>query len=368
MSVSIPAPVLRRTAGARARSAILWGLAFFLALQLGLAVAVERRFPELRDPEYGAKLTRLLARRSEEPGRPLLLALGSSRTSNGLSPLAAEGPSAAGGGSPLLFNFGLSSSGPVEELFTLRRLLAEGVRPDGVVIEVLPLLLGSPDRLKNQFRVDRLSWGDLALADDYAARPGRQRRWWAASRLVPWFSNRYAVMSRFAHGWLPMTRRQDFYWAGMDGRGWQALAELPTTGPEYRRRLERVRNEYGPCLDSFRAHDEPDRALRQLLELCRRERIAAVLVLMPESDVFRGWCSPAARVALADYLAGVSRAFDVPVLDAREWVADEGAFLDSHHLLPRGARTFSERFGREVLPLLRDRAALPPCGPAPQSR
>jgi hypothetical protein len=40
------------------------------------------------------------------------------------------------------------------------------------------------------------------------------------------------------------------------------------------------------------------------------------------------------------------------VINGREWVADDD-FSDSHHLLPHGAKVFTERLGREVLALVR---------------
>ena len=40
----------------------------------------------------------------------------------------------------MLFNFGMVGAGPLVELVVLRRLLAEGVRPDLLLVEVLPPL------------------------------------------------------------------------------------------------------------------------------------------------------------------------------------------------------------------------------------
>jgi hypothetical protein len=38
----------------------------------------------------------------------------------------------------------------------------------------------------------------------------------------------------------------------------------------------------------------------------------------------------------------------VPLIDARDWVDDDG-FWDGHHMLPAGAAQFTHRFEREAL-------------------
>ena len=72
--------------------------------------------------------------------------------------------------------------------------------------------------------------------------------------------------------------------------------------------------------------------------------------------MFRSWYPPAVRSEIDAYLAGLSREYAVPVIDAHAWVGD-GVFADGHHLLPAGADAFTERFGRDALqPLLEGRA------------
>src|ERR1700751_5186252 len=69
----------------RARSALLWGLLFFVCFQVALTVIIERFRPMWRDPEYGYRVKRLRQRVAAEPEKPLLLVLGSSRVGNGLA-------------------------------------------------------------------------------------------------------------------------------------------------------------------------------------------------------------------------------------------------------------------------------------------
>src|SRR5207248_1044291 len=124
----------RRTFARRSALTFVWAVAAFAAGQLVLGLAVERWLPQARDPDYAAKVERLRARRAEAPDRPLVLVLGSSRVQLGLR----GGPVYADGRTALVFNFGLSGAGPYLEALCLRRLFAEGVRPDLLVLEVLP--------------------------------------------------------------------------------------------------------------------------------------------------------------------------------------------------------------------------------------
>src|SRR5438445_472512 len=74
----------------RSRGSLLWGLAAFVLSQLALALAIEFRLPELRDPEYGLRIHLLRPRYQAGPGsdrgreRPFtIIMLGSSRATFG---------------------------------------------------------------------------------------------------------------------------------------------------------------------------------------------------------------------------------------------------------------------------------------------
>jgi hypothetical protein len=120
--------------GRAARRALLWALASFVLAQVPLVLALFTSW-QFRDPEYGLRLMALRARLAErEPGRPLVLFLGSSRTGVNVKPrLFATNDRA--GTRPVVYNFGLCNAGPVQELLGLRRLLAEGIRPDVPLID-----------------------------------------------------------------------------------------------------------------------------------------------------------------------------------------------------------------------------------------
>jgi hypothetical protein len=138
----------------------------------------------------------------------------------------------------------------------------------------------------------------------------------------------------------------------MDSWGWVPVMPTHLVVPAEMRHLGigSARRQYAADLQAFRVGAKAARALGDLLNLCRREKIRAALVLMPEGPAFRSWYSPSAEAQLQGLLAAVRQAYPVGLFDARDWIPEEG-FLDSHHLLPDGATRFSTRFAGEVLAL-----------------
>jgi hypothetical protein len=337
-------------------AAVAWGLLFFVCLQLALAIPMEHWRPDLRDLEYGHKRSRLRARLAEQPGRPLLVVLGSSRANHGfrpdaLPPLPAYHPPRGGdAGAPVVFNAALMGSGPILELLCLHRLLADGIRPDWVLLECWPPFLYQDGERAEIYKVPvaRLGWSDLRVLAPYYPDPRGLYEDWCLARVTPWSSSRFTLLTQFARDGLPREGRRDDQWVFLDGCGW--LPYRHATAPaDVQARLPRVHDLFRPALEHCRVSEASDRALRQTIALCRREGIGVGLLYMPESPLFRSWYAPAARAEADAYLHRFSRACRVPLLDARDWRPDE-EFADGIHLVPRGADAFTEQCGREVLP------------------
>jgi hypothetical protein len=330
---------------------LAWGLALFLAAQLALNLYLDFRRPERRDLVYGLKLKLLRRQVETNPGRPLVLALGGSRVEWGLRPDAL--PPLPGGPEPVVFNFGVGGAGPFAELLYLRRLLDAGVRPDGVLLEVAPPLLTVNCAGPEWLPVHRLAWSDLPLAARY--RPDRRALLleWGWARLAPCHSYRFALLNALAPRWVPVDRRLNVQDAldTMDDCGWGGRAYTAVTAEERERNLEKARREYQDRLAHFAFEPAADRALREALTLCRERKVPAALFLMPEGSTFAAFYRPGARAAIDAYVAGLCRDFAVPLVDARDWLADD-QFWDNHHLLAGGAAAFTRRFGPAALPLV----------------
>ncbi len=339
----------RRQISRSAAQSLLWSLGLFGAIQLALSVGMDTVHPEWRDPEFGTKWASLQSICAENPTRPQVLILGSSRALLGVHPEILAGGKMARGQGPLVFNFAMTGSGPVQELLCLRRLLARGVRPRCVFVEVLPPLLDMASITgQTQFvEAYRLSWPDLSLLRRYCNRPTDLYRRWLETRLTPCFSHRFCLLSRYAPMWLALDPRYSG-WSGGSRFGWLPYGHRSVPPEQSRQAVARAHDEYYACLQQFQIDRRPDAALRELIGLCQARHIAVALFLMPEGSEFRSWYPPTARALLASYLGGISRDQGIPVVDMRTWMPDSD-FVDAHHLLPDAADAFTLRFEREVL-------------------
>jgi hypothetical protein len=346
------------------RAAVVWGLASFATLQLGLAVALEGPLLRLRDPGYGFKVARLRDRLAAHPeggtGRRtrLVVMLGSSHVADGLrGQLIEEELTRALGAAVIVFNLGNPADGPLTALLNLERLLEAGIRPDLLLVEFLPAylcehatnhLLESPSH--------RIGWRDRAILqrEGFPVERLARARW--SYWLVPWASHQQEMLSVVWPGLLPEYLRVDQARA-CDESGWVAPWYQPTE--VNRARATRLALENYAYLKHFHLGNPFCPLYRATLARCRQERVPAALVLMPESSAFRALYAPDAWSQLDALLAELGREFGVPVIRARDWVGDEG-FYDGHHLLPEGAAVFTRRLSRDTIAPLLAQSTSPP--------
>jgi hypothetical protein len=354
-----PAVPRRRSARRSAKVAVLSGVGCFLLAHLGLNVALDTTRPEYRDPEYGHRRKELgrILRYEERYGgrRPVVVALGSSRTEMALGPQhlgLGDGPS-----DPLVYNFGLAGCGPIGEVLTLRRLLDTGVKPDAVLVEVLPpVLAGDGPAEAVVVPASKLGVRDLGRLARYSDDPAALRNGMLAARVNPWYGYRLTLISHWGlASWLPWQHRQDFLWTQLKPNGWMPYFHQQLS-PEKRAEGQRqAKADYQAYFAAFRIAPRADKAFRDLLDICRGHGIRVAFLLPPESPTFRSWYPPGAIDTARAYVGGLSRESGGPVFDARDWYDDETLFADGHHLLGHAAVAFSRRLGKECLgPWLRD--------------
>lgn len=330
-------------------------------LNVLLAVALDHGPPHLRDPEYGHRLTALRQRTAEHPHRPLTVVLGSSRTAQGIRPDVYEQIAAAN--SPLLYNLSQSGGGPVLQLLTLRRLLADGVTPAAALVEFWPPFLRGDLVFREQTRIDpkRLRTVDEPTVREFFDDPDAV---WAARHgdsVVPLLAHRRTILTRLCPDLIPQAERTDTVWREVDGWGWWP-GRVSATPEQIAGGWHTVETFYGTLFATYRIDPTHDRAFRTLLAECRDRSIPVTLVRMPESPRFAALHTPTSVRMADDYLAGVVTQFGVPVIDGRTW-ADDDHLPDGFHLTRVGAEAFTRRFAR-VMP----RATTNSTSPAPVSR
>lgn len=338
------------------RADVLWSLALFAASQLALAVAIETRLPGLRDPRYACRARQLVGRTSHE-ARPLtIVMLGSSHVQDGFNASELEIRLSRQFARPLvLYNFGIPAAGPVANLLHFERLMAAGVKPDLLIVEVaVPMLLGGGGDVSQEagyFTADRLWKGEIDLMARYGLPGEKMRRDWWQGWFVPCHAHRAAIASRLLPDMLPSWSRLDGDHQ-VDASGWRLRNAQPLTADDQSRAIEQAWKDFGARLQTFQVCPAACRAQRDLLMRCHQEQIATALIWMPEGKLFQSWYPRTTEKQIRGHLAALAEEFDVPLIDARDWVPDDG-FVDGHHLRYVGAVRFTERLGNEVLtPLL----------------
>lgn len=342
----------------RGAAAVAVGAAVFLAIQAVLSGASAVTY-YVNDPVYADKERRLRRlERAAPPGATRVMLLGTSRTGFAYAAGRTQRAAEDAGIPAVAFNFGIPGAGPVANRLSLSRLIADGHKPDLLILEVLPPLLADLPGGPLEARIitgDTLSRDEIAAADHYGMPTERLRKQWRRAALAPAFVHRFKLLSRIFPSAVPWQLRYD-WGRTQDPNGWNP-SELEEVDAEQRARgVESTAREYrdvvrhelpaGPAVD----------ALRDTLVLCREQGITVALVIMPESTSFGALYPPGAEEKVQRFLRGLTAEFGCTLTDARRWLPDD-AFLDGHHSLRAGAATFTDRFTTEtILPLLRRHA------------
>jgi len=312
---------------------------------VALAAAINGWLPEVRDPIYGLKLRQLRQLAAQTPHDRLILMLGSSRTVHGFDAGSFASVLAGEDERPLVYNFGIPGGGPLTELVSLRRLLAAGIRPDAVLIELMPVLFVDEAMVTEavHYTAGRLSHDELALVARFIGSPAdRQlRQDWLANWYAPAYVHRLPI-KRYLFPHLVPREGHEHLFAPYDARGGVIIADAFRTPQTFEHALDIAKRSYHARLNDFHPGELARSALDELLLLCRQQQIAATLVIMPEGETFRSWYGQSAWPKVDDFVSELARRHDVRVIDAHEWCDDSG-FLDSHHLLCNGAQRFTGR-------------------------
>jgi hypothetical protein len=347
-----PAASTRRAAVRQsARRALVAGLAVFVLIQAVSAVLIEVRFPILRAPRLTSRVQRFLTEANAAPSPGTVVFLGSSRVQYGLRVSTLCEQLRSSDSRPVVaFNWGVGGGGPFTSLLQWRRLRAAGGRPDLVVVEALPTLLGDLDSLpeadESRLPTSELTRDEIALLHRYAPARAHLQRDNLLLRAVPLYGHRHALVSQVGRRLLPMPQ-----WRLTDA-GQDNEEDVPPQ--KYASALALAHREYFDRLQRFQPGGPALAALRELLDDLRTARVPMAVLVMPEGPVFRSWYPPGAWPTVAGWLGGLCREYGAAFINARDWFDSEVPFFDSHHLTIAGSRLFSAQLAREeIAPRLR---------------
>lgn len=351
------------TSANKGKRIVLWTLACFAVSQLILSAYLEYRRLELRDPLYGLRLRSLRQRLSESPNAPLFLFMGSSRVKYSVRPTDLRIHTSENRPQPIVYNFGLNGMGTIRELMYCRRLLADGIQPHWMLIEVWPPLWAETGFFRESRLVqgeDDLHWRDLPLLCRYFRRDTEVLRQALRRNCLPISDYRTHLLGAALQSLLPraqfedLTRRvNDCLPPDLDG--WFPLPWETKTLEAKRRALLDGEEKLKPLVQPVRIDPRSDTALREVLAECRQRGIKVALILMPEPSGTRDWYTPQSRAVLRDYLTRLHHDHAVEIIDTRAWVADDD-FSDTCHMSQKGVPSFCGRLGCEVVqPLIDDK-------------
>ncbi len=359
---------LKTAVDRRARAAVVWGLLFFVALQVGF-YPVSDFLPQLADGEYGHKLVHLRAQLAAKPkDQPCVVMFGSSLTGWGLDPAAMTSLKPGSPGGPVVFNFGINSAGSVVHLMCLRRLLADGIRPDLVLLETEPRFLirhYNTVASEHYLQTPRIQFQDIPVINRYDDKAHDLRLEWRKLLWLPWYFHRLDLQNSFLAEWVPRQQRTDV-WRFTDRYGWEGkLADVSPHKPLTHEQIVGAGQYHLHEIDVMPTYEPAYRALCEMVQTCRARHVPVLFVRMPDNSSMRQ-PPPALNERIEGFYAALRRDTGVGFIDARAWVDDSG-FIDGTHLLPEGAAVFSERLGREYLePILYRRPAVDMEGPSPR--
>ena len=196
----------------RQRAAVLWGLAAFVFLQIGFGAALETGVVEIRDNTTYSYRAANLRNRLEAAAEPpfTVVMFGSSRVMNAYKADEFEAPLRERTSREVVaYNFGIPSAGHIYAYFSLRKLLAEGVRPDVVLFEVtLPFLAGQASTELDWFAGNELRTREFEVDQRYGLKEEQVAHHSWETWLAPWYTHRFFVLNTIEPRLLPTRLRK----------------------------------------------------------------------------------------------------------------------------------------------------------------
>ncbi len=354
---------LKKRNGYRRLAWMITGISLIHAL---VFLTVEFIRPDWNHVDYALRLQRLRKLIAENPGKPIGIALGNSRTSMGLDSSTLSRLSNTN-----LFSMAFPGSGPVQNIVYLKRIFADGIRPDYVMIEIHPCIFFNPisetQHIIETSNRANLCWDNIGIRDLEVLNRYPDLD---ASITRDWLLNRTEIMRTHRDDWLILANskwsfidlRSRYNRFGFDDHGWLPLPFPPSSVTKEIKEtvIQEAKDGYYSTLQKGEIGTRSVKAFEELIDLLEQSQIPCVLYTMPEGTIFHSWYSTKFESQFQDWLRSIQERHSVSLIDTRSWLSED-SFFDSHHLMPEGATQFAKRFGLEVLiPFLENHRLLIP--------
>jgi hypothetical protein len=342
-----PFKLLTQSRGRRAFRALAAGLVFYVIASFILARLIDGPLACVRDPEYAVRRDRLLAMQAKHPGKPIVLAIGSSRMVEGFRPSVLHDSETQH--DVVYLNGGLVGSGSMLELLSYRRLKRDGLKPSQVLIEYWPPLLRG-DNHAEYGRIDlpRLSPADWPMVRDYFPDPTSVARYMAEGQVLPLWRYRRGFQILIDRHSVVDARTHNRYATGMDEFGWWPGVRDLDADIERSKHPNIEHSAFHPYLDGYSIGDPADRALRDLIAECQADNVGVTLVYLPENQAFRTLYSSESESIWKNHVKKLIADTGVSLIMARAWDF-EHELPDGVHLTQGGASRFTRRLADEWL-------------------
>ncbi len=334
-----------------ARASLFFGVIALIALTVGLTAILEDVRPELRDPEFGIRLQQLKEWQQKAPGRPLVLAIGSSRMQFGLSPAAmgfSDEPS-----EPLVYNLGYQGALPNMAALNLIRVLDAGIRPHCVLVEFVPrafvklgMMHGNTFTAYLRNWPNRFSLGDMRRMAELEESFGDDRTLamrWMLGYATPWSTQRLVLTSRLLPDWLPEVKMipVNVNAQPSDKYGFAPILTTTVTDEKRLSNIDAARNGFGRLAEELRNLGQiPSLSpmIGVLVRRCHAEGILVAFVWIPESAALQEGF-PQFQAIGEIYAANLIRDYGAALFPPPHLAEED--FMDGFHLLPSSAQRYS---------------------------
>jgi len=332
----------------RGRRALCWGLAIFFAVQLGVGVALDFLWPNVRF----ATLTHILTALRRWDHTPDVICLGSSRIGTTFRPqvIQAKLREMTADGQVTTFNAAVDSADLTTAEFVLARLLEDGARPKVIILEVSPEGLSARNRWLSRGIERHWTWKDVATKFGEVWRRGGYHEL-IRTRIIPVFAFRDSLCRTIFGPLAPAAQSGESEPGDQTppntGYAWEQWMAARSADPT-RESIPQALRGFGRQLQNYRVGGGPARALEGIVRRCREHDISVVLMATPVCSDQRRFYTPEIDAAFVSYLRPIVEDYDCQFVDYRDRLPD-ALLIDNHHATCDGGEVVSGQFVEELL-------------------